>query len=509
MAQGGGEPIRVCPWALVAVAVALFAALACSQGQSAGRAERAVSTVPRPGQDSITQPSATSVFVASDTGSQPSVVTYRGGVFEPKRLDIQAGQAVRFVNGSEREFWPASNIHPTHQIYPAFDAKNPIPPGGSWEFTFERPGYWRYHNHLSPNENGLVVVAGEETVSISPLRTAAGPPDFRPLGPVSPQDIINLFRDDALLAQYVETYGPATTIRLLSENEARLSGDCHQRAHVAGRVAYERFGALAFSLAGHECHSGGYHGATEALFRERGTVNLEADIQAVCGNELNSFFRHQCVHGVGHGLMAWTSYELFDALELCDHLEASSDQLSCYSGVFMENVVGGLSGSMGHVTEYLSEDPHYPCNVLDERYMPHCYYYQTSRMVQLFNGDFQKVAQGCAESPESAHTLCYQSMGRDVGGATRGRPAEAIKDCGYVSAGPFRLDCLEGAVQDSFWDKGGADDALTFCGLLPDTEEAGRCYNTIIARAHQIYDTPAGLGEFCLRVPEAYRRGCP
>jgi plastocyanin len=492
-------------WALAAAVLALLTMLACSQSQGGGRPAQAVSTVPRPGQETASQPSAASPVAVSDAAGQPLVVTYRGGAFEPKRLDIQAGQTVRFVNGSDREFWVASNIHPTHQIYPSFDAKNPIPPGGSWEFTFGRPGYWRYHNHLMPNENGLVVVAGEETVQASPLRTLTEAPTFQPLGPVSPQDIINLFQNDALLAQYVETYGPAATIALLAENEARLSGDCHQRAHIVGRVAYERFGALAFSLAGHECHSGGYHGATEALFRERGTVNLEA----VCGNELNSFFRHQCVHGVGHGLMAWTSYELFDGLELCDKLSASTDQLSCYSGVFMENLVGGLSGSMGHVTEYLSNDPHYPCNILSERYMPHCYYYQTSRMVQLFSGDFQKVAQGCAESPESAHVLCYQSMGRDVGGMTRGRPAEAIEDCGYVQAGPYRLDCLEGAVQDSFWDKGGADDALAFCGLLSESQEAGRCYNTIIARAHQIYDSPEGLGGFCLMVPEAYRRGCP
>lgn len=68
--------------------------------------------------------------------------------------------------------------------------------------------------------------------------------------------------------------------------------------------------------------------------------------------------------------MAWTSYELIDALELCDRLEDSTNQRFCYSGDFMENIVGGLAGTMGHYTEFVSDDPHFPCNILEEKYVP-------------------------------------------------------------------------------------------------------------------------------------------
>ena len=68
-----------------------------------------------------------------------------------------------FANESDTFFWPASNIHPTHQIYPEFDSKAPIESGDSWAFTFDRPGFWRYHNHLGPERSGLVVVSGEPT----------------------------------------------------------------------------------------------------------------------------------------------------------------------------------------------------------------------------------------------------------------------------------------------------------------------------------------------------------
>jgi len=425
-------------------------------------------------------------------GQTALTVTFRDGEFDPKRIEIEAGRAVRFVNESEGPVWPASNIHPTHQIYTEFDSKAPVPPGGTWELAFERAGFWRYHNHLDPSHSGLVVVTRDEgQAAVVPLVLGSDVPTFETLGAVSPGDAIDLFRDDTLLGRYLEVYGPAVVVSLLSEYQSRISTDCHQRAHEAGRIAYDLFGALAFSLAGHECHAGAYHGATEALFRDRGTANLHADVGVLCGSSPNSFFRHQCVHGVGHGLMAWTSYELLDTLELCDRLEDRTNQRSCYSGAFMENIVGGLAGTMGHYTEFVSDDPHFPCNILGETYLPSCYFYQSTRMVQLFGGDFAKVAAACAEAPRGSHYVCFQSMGRDVGGATRGNPARAIELCSNAQESTNRLDCLSGAVQDSFWDAGGADDALEFCALLEQDKAKTRCYATIIPRAHQIYQDPA------------------
>ena len=54
------------------------------------------------------------------------VVEFTDDGFVPKRLEIEVGQQVRFVNVSESSLWPASNIHPTHQIFPEFDSGNPV-----------------------------------------------------------------------------------------------------------------------------------------------------------------------------------------------------------------------------------------------------------------------------------------------------------------------------------------------------------------------------------------------
>ena len=201
-----------------------------------------------------------------------ATVIYRAGEFVPKRVEVKVGDAVTFVNEADKSFWPASNIHPTHQIYPEFDAKGPMPPGEVWTFTFEEAGFWRYHNHADPSVGGIAVVEGDSAGSGSaPLVLNSEDISFEELGGVSAQEIINLFVDDTLLTRFVKEYGPGATIVLLSDNEDRVGADCHQRAHIMGKIAYELFGALAFSLSGHECHSGGYYGATEAFFRDRGT----------------------------------------------------------------------------------------------------------------------------------------------------------------------------------------------------------------------------------------------
>ena len=448
------------------------------------------------------------VVVDRQTPDGPTV-RYASGTFEPKRLDIEMGQSVTFLNDSEVGVWPASNIHPTHEIFPELDPNEAIRPGGSWTLTFNRPGFWRYHNHLDPSQTGIVVVSGDVTAS-KPSAPVINPEDltFKELDASAVGLARDMFVNDSLLERSIEEFGPAATVKLLSDTAPSLGINCHQRAHTLGRMAYDLFGAAAFSLSGHECQSGGYHGATEAFFRDHGTLNLHEDIALVCGESLNPFFRHQCVHGVGHGLMAWTTYELLDSLAFCDGLGSSQDQRSCYSGVFMENVVGGLSGSMGHTTEYLSDDPHFPCDVVDDKHVADCYFYQTSHMVALFGVDFEKVANTCAEAPKGAQWLCFQSMGRDVGGTYRGQPAESIRACAFSPNAEHRLNCLDGAVQDSFWDAGGADNALAFCALLEAHTEKSRCYGTIIARAHDIYRTAFAFQAFCARVEDGYKAGC-
>ena len=78
--------------------------------------------------------------------------------FSPEEVKIKKGQSVVWVNENDDFRWPASNIHPTHEIYSAFDPLEPLAPGEIWVFSFEQVGEWRYHDHLKPNKMGTVTV---------------------------------------------------------------------------------------------------------------------------------------------------------------------------------------------------------------------------------------------------------------------------------------------------------------------------------------------------------------
>jgi plastocyanin len=121
----------------------------CLAGIRQGLLPSAPVVVPKP---KPAQQPATSAKQASAT------VRMTSSGFSPRVLTIKRGQTVEFVNDSHEDYWPASNPHPTHTDYPAFVAPNIVLPGKSWSFTFDRAGRWGYHNHLSPQTTGVVVV---------------------------------------------------------------------------------------------------------------------------------------------------------------------------------------------------------------------------------------------------------------------------------------------------------------------------------------------------------------
>ena len=136
---------------------------------------------------------------------------------------------------------------------------------------------------------------------------------------------------------------------------------------------------------------------------------------------------------------------------------------------------GGLSGAMGHYTDYLRpDDAVYPCNVVADRYQPGCYFYQTSHMMRVLNYDVEAVAELCADAPEPSRLHCFGSFGRDVATVVFDDPASAIAYCRYATTDAQETECLAGAVQNGFWDPNGAERAAEFCRLLSEDPEIYR-----------------------------------
>jgi hypothetical protein len=92
------------------------------------------------------------------TPSETVTVLMKEETYEPIDLTIKKGTRVLFKNETAEPRWPASNLHPTHSIYPEFDPKRPVESGSEWSFVFNQVGTWKYHDHLAPLIRGIITV---------------------------------------------------------------------------------------------------------------------------------------------------------------------------------------------------------------------------------------------------------------------------------------------------------------------------------------------------------------
>ena len=78
--------------------------------------------------------------------------------YDPKEIEVKKGTVVTFLNETDNPHWPASNLHPSHEIFPEFDPQEPIPKEESWSFEFDRAGSWEFHDHIRAYYTGVIHV---------------------------------------------------------------------------------------------------------------------------------------------------------------------------------------------------------------------------------------------------------------------------------------------------------------------------------------------------------------
>jgi hypothetical protein len=270
-------------------------------------------------------------------------------------------------------------------------------------------------------------------------------------------------------------YGPRTAMENLKReyaSRAEVVSQCHQLSHVVGNTAVDRYGgdiARAFKDGDSFCWSGYYHGVVERAVRDLGesafTKNADILCAAIPGKDRYSFDYYNCVHGLGHGIMAFENNELFTSLPLCDNLSGEWERKSCYGGVFMENI---MVDNRTHFTKYLKKDDlMYPCNAVDTTYKEQCYLMQTSYALTETNYDFKNAFNLCANVEAAFRDTCAQSIGRDASGSTVSNVERTVTNCSYANDDRQEENCIAGAVRDFISYFHGDREAQALCKAFP------------------------------------------
>lgn len=255
--------------------------------------------------------------------------------------------------------------------------------------------------------------------------------------------------------KFVKEKGIAAAVADIKKSytaNAYVISQCHPLMHVIGRAASEGFEnpGDAFAKGDSFCWSGYYHGVMEGIVGRIGLKNIAGRLDGICANikgkEVYSFDYYNCVHGLGHGLMAITQDELFGSLDYCGKLTGDWEQVSCASGIFMENVI---IDNKNHFTKYLKpNDPLYPCPEVSEKYKQPCYLMQSSYILKVVGGDFGKTFAWCEKAEAGYQNTCYESIGRDASGHSVSNVTATRKTCLLGKPGDEQEHCVIGAVKD-------------------------------------------------------------
>ena len=85
------------------------------------------------------------------------IVTLTESGFFPQTLTVKAGTKVVWLNQRKDTATVDSAGHPIHLSYPPLNLGT-FKPGEQLFLVFNEKGTYKYHNHLSPNQLGTVVV---------------------------------------------------------------------------------------------------------------------------------------------------------------------------------------------------------------------------------------------------------------------------------------------------------------------------------------------------------------
>ena len=331
------------------------------------------------------------------------------------------------------------------------------------------------------------------------------------------------------------------TLEWLAAADRAVRSQSHVFTHAIGINAYSP-GEI-FTDVFEECtevfQSGCYHGVVQAYFIATGEPNAEK-VAGLCepyeADPADRWLLFQCLHGLGHGLTMYYGHHLLMALEGCDLLTTGWNRNSCYGGAFMENVVNAIDphhpaaelvpdgtameGGAGTAAEasdhgadahdhgamamadgvepfepLRDDDPHYPCSILDARYLTSCYQMQTSAMLWHNDWDIADAASSCLRAPDGWRDDCFMSLGRDISGRTLQDEDDAHREC-RKSPEDYRDWCYVGVVRNFVDVTATTDAGFSFCRTIEDSAKP-RCHEAMGQALYSLYADEAGRREAC------------
>lgn len=316
--------------------------------------------------------------------------------------------------------------------------------------------------------------------------------------------------------------------------------DTHLLGHSVGDILYKQKGIEGIKVCTDDLRNACSHSIVVGFLLDNGEESLMKAVSTCKGAPGGTGAYTMCVHGLGHGVLGYTEYDMKRAVKLCEKTgtkEYKNQEIGqCIGGVSMEMMAGVHDKEMWkkQVPNYFKkEDPLSPCSsgFIPESGLGYCYTYLTPRLFEVSGATlaspnpkfFNKAMSYCEAIPKGNRNraTCLGSFGKEYIVLANARNIQSVEKMTndqlklvytWCSLGPQEglSPCLGSALQSLYW--GGENDpdvSIRFCDIIPIKKEKDACVDGLIGSVGYYLKSDLGYKEsFCEKIPKEYQDIC-
>ena len=337
-----------------------------------------------------------------------------------------------------------------------------------------------------------------------------------------------------------EKKGADYSYEVLNISDIPLNIDMHLLAHVVGDILYRQEGIDGLKKCTHNFRNACSHTIVIGAFLEKGEAALP-EVSKACGEAPGGKGAYtMCFHGLGHGVLAHTEYDLEKAVKLCKKTGTKEygdqEYIECAGGAVMEMMSGVNDREQWEIQSkkyFDDDDPFAPCStdVIPKEVEAICYTYLTPHLFEFVGAnlnqptekDYENAFKLCNRVPkdDENRNICFASFGKEFVVLAQNRDIRKIENmtlhqlssvynwCGLSNDTEGRKSCNSSALQSLYW--GGENNrtiSIDFCGVIEDSTLQKSCFTELIGAVSFYIDDNTYKSEFCKELPNSYRDDC-
>lgn len=315
--------------------------------------------------------------------------------------------------------------------------------------------------------------------------------------------------------------------------------DIHLLGHAVGDVLYKQKGIEGIKVCTDDLRNACSHSIVVGFLLDNGVEGLTKAVATCLEAPGGSGAYTMCVHGLGHGVLAYTDYDMRRAAELCGKtgtLKYGNQEVGqCIGGVTMEMMAGvhdREAWAKQAVNYFKKNDPLAPCDMgfIPKDSLNFCYIYLTPHLFEAAGANlsspdpkyFNQAMSYCAKIPatDNNRETCYASFGKEYVVLANSRNVQSVTSMtndqlktvyDWCNLGPKEGlgPCVNSALQSLYW--GGENDravSIKFCNAIPNQDESKNCFMNLTATVLYYQSDVGYRRSFCQELPAQFQEKC-